>query len=371
MRKITLANGAELIVSNIGADPKTAGFNRYDVNLPTWDELPRTTKTHLNSLNITASGYEYTVTTLTQIKAQVVNQKFYEIAPSDFIPMVVGEGAFMKELVFNSTYLNSDDFETGIVDSSRPSNEIPNTDIQVIAHPISILTWNKGYSYSVIELQQAAKGNVDLIMEKEKARKKNWDLGIQRTMFLGSKSRSTIGGLYNAESVATNTTFIAQPISQMSAATFATFVAKLIKLYQANCNYTAMPDTLIIPLDDFLGLATPVSSTYPIVDMLTYLENAFKRVTQNPNFKVTTTAYGNKAKNSDASINTYRYVLYRNNPETLEGNIPVAYTTTAFGTPDGFNFKNVALGQFSGVFAKHPLEMLYLDDTVSTASTYS
>lgn len=365
MRKMTLANGAELILDNFGADPKKEGFNRYSVNLPTWDELSRNVKVHLNSLNITASGYEYAITTLTQIKSQIIQQKFYEINPSDFMPVVVGEGSFMKELVFNSVYSNGDDFETGIVDSSRPSNDVPNTDIEIIAHPISIVTWNKGFGYSVIELQQASRGNVDLIMAKEKSRKLNWDLGIQRTAFLGSKTKPAITGLYNIESVNTDTSFIGAPISSLDAAAFQTFVAGIIRKYLANCNNTTMPNTFLMPLADFVGMGAAASATFPNISKLEYLLNMFKVITANPNFKISTTAYGDRSRNAEASIDTYRYILYKNDAETLEMNIPVAYTTTAFGTPDGFNFKNIAMGQFSGVYGKHPQEILYFDDVVT------
>ena len=76
------------------------------------------------------------------------------------------------------------------------------------------------------------------------------------------------------------------------------------------------------------------------------------------------TKYGDKSVIAPTGITAgYRYILYRDDPEALELNIPVAYTTTSFGTANGFDFENVAMGQFSGVFAKRPQEILYFDDT--------
>lgn len=359
---ILMLNGKEVRMNNFGADTAKEGFNRFAVNAPTWAELSRPAQTHLNSLSIGAAGYEHALTVLTQIKAQVIKQKFYEVNPSDFMPVVVGEGAWMNNLVFNSVYENADDFESGMTDSSRPFAKKPATDIEIIAKPVPIVSWNKAFNYSIMEVAQASKGNVDLITAAEAARKRNWDLGIQRVAFLGSKSRSDILGLYNGESVSVNNTFITAPISGLAAADFLTFVAGLLKLYATNVNYTTRPNRFAMPEADYLGMMAPVSSSYPMVSKLQYLEDALKKLC-GADFKIVSTAYGNKDQMATAGVTGYRYILYRDDPEALEFNIPVAYTTTAFGTANGFDFENVAMGQFSGVYFKRPAEALYFDDT--------
>jgi len=358
MTKLML-NGTEVQMNNFGSKD---GFNRFAVNAATWNELPRASKAHLNALSIDAAGYEHALTVLTQIKAQVIRQKFYEVNPSDFMPVVVGEGAWMNNLVFNSVYLNNDDFESGITDSSRPFNKKPSGDVEIIAKPVPIVSWNKAMNYSIIEVNQAAKGNVDIITEIENARKKNWDLGIQRVAFLGSKVKPDILGLYTGESVSANNTFITAPISGLTADDFQTFVADLLKLYAANVSYTVKPNRLVMPEADFLGMAAAASPSYPLIDKLTYLENAFKRICGG-DFKIMSTAYGNKSQMITAGVTGYRYILYRDNPDALEFNIPVAYTSTSFASANGFDFENVAMGQFSGVYFKRPLEAMYFDDT--------
>jgi len=40
-------------------------------------------------------------------------------------------------------------------------------------------------------------------------------------------------------------------------------------------------------------------------------------------------------------------------------NIPIDYTSTSFGTSNSFDFSSVAYGQFTGVIAKRPKEILY------------
>ena len=356
-----MLNGREVRMDNLDADSTKEGFNRFRVNLPSWNELSRVAKTNLNALSIDAAGYDYALTTLTQIKADVIKQKFYTVNPSDFMPVVVGEGAWMEELVYNNVYKNADDFESGIINTARPFAKKPNVDIEIIAKPIPIVSWAKGLNYSIVEVNKAAKGNVDLVTSVEEARKESWDLGIQRIAFLGSKTKSNIKGLYTGESVNIDTTFLGANVSGLDAANFQAFVAGILKLYFANSDSTQLPTRFVMPSNDYLGMAAASSATFPVIDKLTYLENAFKRIC-GPDFKIGFTAYGDKAQMNTAGSNYDRYILYRDDPKALELNIPVAYTTTSFGTANGFDFENVAMGQFSGVYFKRPLEALYFDN---------
>ena len=63
-----------------------------------------------------AMGYEQAITTLSGIKAGVVEQKFYELlfpnmGISDFVPVRVGENAWTEELVQFMDYVTGGDFE--------------------------------------------------------------------------------------------------------------------------------------------------------------------------------------------------------------------------------------------------------------------
>jgi hypothetical protein len=367
-KQLVMLNGKQVPMHNFGADPAKEGFNRWGMSAKTWNELGSADqrsivmKAHLNGLTISAAGYEHALTVLTQIKAKATRQTFYEINPSDFMPVVVGEGAWMENLVFNSVYMDAGDFERGFVDTSSINNRKPTTNIKIIAKPSPLQAWNNAFTYSIIDVEKAARGNVDYVTELENARKKLWDLGIQRIAFLGSKTRSDIYGLYTMESVSVNNTFITAPISGLTGANFQTFVAGILKLYAENTASTKLPNRFCMPQADFLGMAAAASETYPMIDKITYLENAFKRICGG-DFKITNTAYGNKTQMATAGVTGYRYLLYRDDPETLELNIPVAYTTTAFGTANGFDFENVAMGQFGGVFGRKTQEVMYFDDT--------
>ena len=76
--------------------------------------------------------------------------------------------------------------------------------------------------------------------------------------------------------------------------------------------------------NDFVLLA----GTFP-VSMGTYLENAFRQATGNPNFKVVGNAYCDAANNNSLrGLNKNIYALYRYDDKGLRMDIPVDFTVT-------------------------------------------
>lgn len=310
-----------------------------------------------------SAGYEEAITTLTFIRQQVVEQVFYTIAPADFIPVVVGEGAFEQNILTNLSLNTSGKFEEGIINQGGNNDRLMSAGAAVVPVTIKIVNWAKSVGYSIIEIEQALRsGSWDYIEQLHKARKKNWDLGIQETAFLGLLNDSGVKGLLTQDDVNVNTSLIGTKIKDMSASQFSTFVAALLGAYLSNCNQTVMPDTFVIPLSDYVGLAAPVSSDFPMVSKLEYLKKAFAEIVPG-GVQIMGTAYNDAAQNTSRGINKDRYVLYRKNEETLRMDIPVDYTTTAPNSVNNFQFQDAAYGQFSGTKVYRPLEVLYIDKT--------
>lgn len=314
--------------------------------------------------NAAPAGYEQTMDTLTYIKTGVIKQEFYQIHPADYIPVKVGEGAFTNESLYYTNFQISDDFESGLIGQGRGSRKAK-TEVGYDAVRLANYFWAKELEYSLIEVQQASQNigsAISLITQKEEAQKMNWDLGIQKIAFLGSDNVADIDGLLTLSGVTIDTTTLTKAISAMTSTEINAFVKSVVTQYWINCNKTAMPDTFLMPTTDYLGLGSFVAENQPLINKLEFLEKAFKLVTRNPNFKVESVQYGDKADNS---LTKNRYALYKNDARTLEMNIPIDYTSTSFASGNNFDFASVAYGQFSGVIAKRPAEILYFDNTVT------
>lgn len=308
-----------------------------------------------------ALGYEVDITTLTTIVKKITEQKFFEIAPAEYLPVVVGNGAWSSNLVTYRSFQLGDDFATGVINLGGNNGRLASTDAGVDSVPIIVRNWAKEITWAIPEIMEASKsGNWDLVSAKEESRKKNWDLGIQKVAFLGLEGDSSVLGLYNQSGITNNTTLITQPISAMDSAAMTVFIAGLLEAYRSNCARTAWPTHFIIPESDYLGLATPYASGFPTTSKLEWLTMNLKLMTKNANFKILPNAYGDNAYNG---LGVNRYVLLNYDEKSIRMDLPVDYTNTLANSVNNFQFQNVGYGQFTGVGVYRPLELLYFSDT--------
>jgi hypothetical protein len=312
-----------------------------------------------------SAGFKYAIDTLSFIKAEVTEQKFYEVNFADFLPVRVGRGNWNDKIFTNLSVVAGGSFAQGIIDTST-NNRFATMDAAVAQKSQDVKFWAKQMVYNIGEIQQALQANNwDPIMEKERSRKINYDLGLQEVAFLGLKGFSNITGLLNNADATINTTLITAPIYGLNAADISTFVATLISTYFTATRSTAMPTHFVIPYTDFLGLATPFpgmfgasAATFP-VSRMAYLLQAFKEQTQNPNFKILPLAYAEATNNTAFGINKQCYALYRYDPRSMLMEVPISYTTTAVGTQNNFSFQNIGYSRFSGMGLFRNLELLY------------
>ncbi len=310
-------------------------------------------------------GYEINITTLSTIMKKITEQKFFEIAPADYLPVRVGEGAWSSNLVTYRSFEMADEFETGVLNTGGGNARQATADAGVDSLTIKVFNWAKTIGWSIFDLEQAAKsGNWDLVSAKEKSRKKNWDLGVQRVAFLGARGLNSSGGaclgLLNQAGITVNTSVIQKAIKSMSTSELNTFQQGILEAYRANCNRTAWPTHFIIPESDYNGLASQSSEDFPIKSKLQLLEEAFQVITRNKSFKILPLAYGDVAY---SGFSYQQYVLLNYDEESLRMDIPVDYTNTLANSLDNFNFQNAGYGQFTGVLAYRPLEMMYFQYT--------
>lgn len=308
-----------------------------------------------------SSGFQYAIDTLSYIRSQIIKQKFYEIAIADYLPVDVGEGAFSDEIVQNLQFMQAGGFYDGDVTNQDQTGRL--AQVNTGLDPIRMRTqiWAKATGWTIMEIERASRSNNwDVVSGKLESLKKNWDLGVQETAFLGHPD-GVMTGLLNDSEVTINTTLVATTLTAMSEAQFTTFVGGLIPAYFANSNDTAIPDTFIIPNDDFLGLSVPYSPSFPNISKIDYMQKAFAATTGNPNFKILGLSYAQATRNAGRGINENRYVLYKNNPETLKMAIPVDFTMLEADTTNRLNWQQAAYGQYSGVLINRKREVLYLD----------
>lgn len=311
-------------------------------------------------------GYEVSITTLTTLVKKISEQKFFEIAPADFIPVRVGEGTWSSNLTTYRSFDIAAEFSEGVINTGGQNSRLAVADTGVDSLNIKVFNWAKAIGWSIFDLEQAAKsGNWDIVSSKEKARKRNWDLGIQRVAFLGLQGNNGVGGsalgLLNQAGVTINTTTIVKPISSMTTTELKTFQELAVNDYRANCNRSAWPTHFWMPESDYLGLASQASADFPIKSTLQLLEEGFQTITRNKNFKILPLAYADATYHADVTqiVGKQVYGFLNYDEESIRMDIPLDYTNTLANSIDNFSFQNAGYGQFTGVLTYRPLELLY------------
>jgi hypothetical protein len=276
--------------------------------------------------------------------------------------VLVGEGAFSSNIITQMSIKTAGNFKQGKLLTANMNSKFPIADAAVVPQTTKVMNWGVGTEYTIFDVNQALfTGTWDPIEAKQKARKKEFDLGIQEIAFLGDVADTDYPGLLTSTTINTNATRITQLISALSAANFAGLIGGIIGDYLTNCDYTAMPTDFILPTSDWAGLGVPVSQTYPNISMLNYLQQTFNAIVPG-GITLRPLAYCIPAKNKTA-LNvgtgyTY-YMLYKKDIDTQFMEIPVNYTVTQVGTYNNFQFQDVAYCQYTGVTVLKPLENLY------------
>ena len=314
--------------------------------------------------NPNSIGLEQNLTTLTQLLANVQRQKFYTLngqALTDFIPIEMGTGAYARQMTQFAVAQVGDNFETGIVQPGNGINRDANVDIAIDTISIRNNFWRMKYQATneIVRMAQVNQETFSYIEEQERARLKTAQLGLQKVAFLGTEDGLN-EGLLNLSGVTINTTLIPANFASMTTAQLNNFATTAMSTYFALTNSTQFPNTMVIPTNDLAGLATYISSTYPMGETRKeFLERAFKAAGAPADFKILHTVYNNTA----GTGGTARYVLYNRDADTLSMYIPKPYTPYPLYPVGSLDMISDAEMQFTGVWAKRPKEILYMDLT--------
>ena len=112
-------------------------------------------------------GYQYLIDTLSAIRAETVEQKFYKVAPADYFPVDVGYGAWSDEIVQNLTFRTGGGFFDGDIDTQSGNGRMAQVDAGLAPIRMPIITWAKQAVWTIADIAKAAAAsNWDLVAAK-------------------------------------------------------------------------------------------------------------------------------------------------------------------------------------------------------------
>lgn len=304
-----------------------------------------------------AAGFgDIDLTLLTVLERDISRQKFYQVDPEKYVPFDHTTGGWADYITVLRSFANAegsiDSWERGIDTDNARRGQVG---VKLESASLKIHNLAKMISWSLFELRQSQQSGVwNVVTEKERARKVDHDISVQRAILLGDDDHL---GLLNQPNVPVETAQITKPISQMTAAEFRTFLSTFLNNFFVTTNSTALPDTMVIPMSDFLGLGVAVDEQYPVFStMLGRLNDVFRSMTGNEKAEIIPLVYCEPQYNNG----NYKYVLYRRDFDTLRVYQPIDYNVVQGMTVDGMNYQNTAYSRISDVFVNRPTEMVYL-----------
>lgn len=309
-----------------------------------------------------AYGLEKTITTLTQIVADVQRQKFYTVAEplTSYVPIEMGTGAYSKQLFQYAVAQVGDNFEAGIIQPGNGINKDASLDITIDGVSIRNNFWRMKYEATkeILEMARANTQTFSYIEEQERARLKTAQLGTQKILFKGTDDGLNTGLLNNAN-VTVNTSLLPANLSAMNITQLTNFAKTAINTFFTNSNSTVFPNTWLMPTSDYMSLGVPINPEYPIGTIREFLERAFTDAGAPADFKILHTVYNNTASTTGGG----RHVLYNRDADVLTMYIPKPYTPYPLYPVGSLDMISDAEMQFTGVWVKRPQEMLYMDVT--------
>lgn len=316
-------------------------------------------------------------TTLTGIYQNIFQQKYFTVAPADFMPVISGEiGAYYDEYKVFGLESFGDRGSSGW-QGAGGSNDTRSSVDELVMSELSfpINRWKYAIKYTLHELNRSAANQqvaVNLIQTKEAAVFKKYQLEIQKMAFLGVPSAGkSFEGLITQSGVVTDAVTIADFLYTLNDADFDSTIQNIITTTKQNLNRVeeSYPNTFVIPEAEADGLRAQrpasVADSSVFRDRLELLESKMKRAF-GENFQVKSLSYCDKSRNDEIlnpATGFNRYVLYRNDRDSLMMQIPLNYTTTPYATSDNYVFNSVAYAQASGCNIIRSNEIRYFDHT--------
>lgn len=335
-----------------------------DIKIFNAEEYAKQTFKAANALfDYPTAGVVQTVDTITDIVQGVIETKYYELAGqtlSDFVNIdASGRGAYAGEIFqFTSAYVGAPFKQCIINPASTGIHNDATADVAVDGISQRNNFYRQKYSISQEGLRMAAVNRVgfDLIEQKEKARKKCWDLGLQDTLFLGLGDGRTFG-LLNQPGVTVNTSLFPVAPQNMTVAQIKAFAASALATAFAASNNTIMPNRWAMPTSSYMALGIPYGDTFGMPTLKEVLERAFKEAGAPADFKIVHSLY-----NENAGVGGKgRHVFYNTDSDNLIMHTPKPYTPHPLYAVGALDMISDAEGQFTGVWLKRPTSMIYAD----------
>lgn len=296
------------------------------------------------------SALGFTIQQTSIIEREVNQIEYPDVNYAELIPLDFSGGEWAKSV----TYYSGDKY--GKADwINGNADDIPMAGTTMTKHETQVYTAGIGYGWGLEEISQAVMLGRNLPADDAIAARRAYEEMVYRTLLFGDASKN-FTGLFNAPGVTAATAAATwdtatpdQIIADMNNMLIGQFTGTL---------FTSMADTLLLPYDRFLNLASTPRSNESDTSILTWYlaNNPYTALTGRP-----LRIRGVQGLQTTGAGGTHRAVAYRRDPNVVKAHIPMPHRFLPVYQAGPLRWEVPGIFRLGGTDVRRPLDVSYLD----------
>lgn len=296
------------------------------------------------------SALGFTLAQTSIIEREVNQIEYPDVNYAELIPLDFTGGEWAKSV----TYFSGDKY--GKADwINGNSDDVPMAGTTMTKHETQVYTAGIGYGWGLEEISQAVMLGRNLPGDDAVAARRAYEEMVYRTLLFGDASKN-FTGLFNAPGVPVATAptdwLTATPdqiIEQLNNMLIGQFTGTL---------FTSMADTVLLPYDRFLRLASTPRSAESDTSILTWYlaNNPYTALTGRP-----LRIRGIQGLQTAGAGATHRAVAYRRDPNVVKAHIPMPHRFLPVYQAGPLRWEVPGIFRLGGTDVRRPLDVSYLD----------
>ncbi len=259
-------------------------------------------------------GLNILVPALAAFREQMVEEKYPEIVFPQFVTVDSSGGTGLTDKIHFSVE-SASDLDDGLVGDKTTSVDTVAVDFN--DHRSPIVSWAKGVEYTLRELEICARLKIQVDTEKIRVLRQNADQTLQKVAFVGHGRDKRITGLLNSPLVTPIKPIkVAKAWAAMTGDEAADCLIDMFKMVLDKTELIAAPDTLALPMVDFVEVAVKPRGEGRDTSVLEYVTEKLKAAAGKPvtirgiPVKYADTAGVGGKKRALAYINSRQHVVF-------------------------------------------------------------
>lgn len=296
------------------------------------------------------SALGFTIQQTSIIEREVNQIEYPDVNYAELIPLDFSGGEWAKSV----TYFSGDKY--GKADwINGNADDIPMAGTTLTKHETQVYTAGIGYGWGLEEISQAVMLGRNLPADDAVAARRAYEEMVYRTLLFGDASKN-FTGLFNAPGV-TAATAAASWDSATPDQIIADANNMLIGQFTGTL-FTSMADTLLLPYDRFLKLASTPRSNESDTSILTWYlaNNPYTALTGRP-----LRIRGVQGLQTAGAGGTHRAVAYRRDPNVVKAHIPMPHRFLPVYQAGPIRWEVPGIFRLGGTDVRRPLDVSYLD----------